>query len=249
MVILYLLIYILREVYVLHHILVIVRCSRDASSWSTLSHILSINISHAFNVGDGGGGGGGGGGGSSPGIGSEVIDSLESSIKDIQKELGILSKAVAENTKNGVCNKKRDILVALMPKGSTAHQKSGAVKGVKLSDTEINTIRGDFKTSVLKVTCGKCTAYVKQDRAFAAKGYTSAKNKLSMCSASPDGPFKDYGYSGHNVHFGIDCWNLPNLKAIVYEDANGGGCNCKGAGRTSGTLTVMNARYCEDVKL
>merc|ERR1712100_670255 len=53
-------------------------------------------------------------------------------------------------------------------------QKTGAVKGVKLSDTEINTIRGKFSTSVLKITCGKCTAYVKQNRAFAAKGYTKA---------------------------------------------------------------------------
>lgn len=196
-----------------------------------------------------GGGSNAGGGGGGGGVSQGFIDSVESQIKDIQKELGILSKQVTANSKSSLCNKERDILVAKMPAKSTVHQKTGAVKGVKLSDTEINTIRGKFSTSVLKITCGKCTAYVKQNRAFAAKGYTKAKTKLSMCSTSPNGPFKDYGYHGHNLHFGIDCWNLGKSKGIVYEDNNGGGCACHSVGRTSGTLTVMKAKYCNDVKL
>jgi len=155
---------------------------------------------------------------------------------------------VTSNTKNGLCSKKRDILVAYMKKGKKDHQKSSAVKGIKLSDTEINTIRGNFATSVLKVTCGKCTVYVKQNRAFAAKGYTKANTKLSMCSASPKGPFKDYGYHGHNRHYGIDCWNLNKGTGMVYEDNDKGGCNCNGSGQSDGTVTVLNAQYCNQVK-
>lgn len=144
----------------------------------------------------------------------------------------------------------QDVMVANIAAGTKAHQTRDFVKNkdglVKYSDRDINNMReriGRAK-SVMKLECGECVLYVKEDKDFNADA--GDRSSIHYCSKGPGGPFIDSGYHGHALHFGIDCWMYGERAGIgkygaIYDDNHGGGCNCHGAKGGPGKLTVLNA--------
>eukprot|EP00937_MAST-01D_sp_MAST-1D-sp2_P007371 g7371.t1 len=131
----------------------------------------------------------------------------------------------------------------------------------KLSDSEINRLRGSYSTSMFWLQCGPCNAYVQQDIEWAATR-EAAKSKIEYCSLSPSGPFAKSGLSEEekvksDIHHGVDCFGIQTvygqskrlsgsaMMREAYEESIvlGGksvpqpGCYCNGAGH-AGMLYV-----------
>ena len=119
--------------------------------------------------------------------------------------------------------------------GSNIDHIIGQQTDYKLGDDEINALRGDFKDSTFMLKCGRCTAFVRQDRAWVSDGFASANSREELCSSRFGGPFARAGSKLSDSNRGIDCTLGLNT---VYQSGSETGCVCHGEAKQAGTLFV-----------
>lgn len=114
------------------------------------------------------------------------------------------------------------ILVAVIRASSSAHRATGAVGVVsaptqttaaKLSDDEINRIRGDLGTSVIRFECGASVSYFQEDRPFVATA--DGSGAIMRCSSSASGPWEMA--SPFTNHYGLNTYTASSCPYMIYN--------------------------------
>lgn len=132
-------------------------------------------------------------------------------------------------------------LVARVRGDSAAHYStlaSGALtsptqpQSAKLSDADINFLRGDYETSVVRFDCLAQRTYFQDARAFRATGSDDA---LQRCSSSAFGPWASA--TPHPRHYGLNTYLASGCSGAFYfyeYREMSTGCLCASGGVTDG---------------
>lgn len=93
----------------------------------------------------------------------------------------------------------------------------------KLSDADINLLRGDLSSSVVRFECQACRTYFQENRPFIA---TSSAGALMRCSASASGPWSTAMV--YPSHYGLNTYQATACPYTIYwYDAHSrAGCYC-----------------------
>ncbi len=117
----------------------------------------------------------------------------------------------------------------------------------KLSDATINTLRGDYATSVIRWECGVGNrTYFKEDKVFGAD--LADGNALVSCSKNLNGPY--YQGTPWYSHYGLNSYQQTancHLTMYYYPAASGGsgiGCYINGVGQNHGAMYVRPGGFC-----
>ena len=124
-------------------------------------------------------------------------------------------------------------------KGSGQTHVNAAETSDKLSDADINTLRGD---GILWFTCAGSNAYIHDTTPFTSLKVIWDEGALYKCSTSPDSQPNANTHSSGGASYGIDCWNSG--VNIIYQHNNDNGC-LGGTGSLEGSLYVEYPKSCE----
>jgi hypothetical protein len=111
-------------------------------------------------------------------------------------------------------------------------------QAAKLSDADINLLRGDLSSSVVRFECQACRTYFQENQPFDA---TSSAGALMRCSASASGPWSTA--TAYAIHYGLNTYMAPACHYVIYwyDSAPNTGCYCEAglpAPAQNGTLWV-----------
>jgi hypothetical protein len=115
-------------------------------------------------------------------------------------------------------------LVSRVKTGVTSHRDDaqvgtlvspGQASAAKLSDTNINILRGpDYTQSVVRFTCGTLTTYFQEDKPFSAT--LLAAGAIDRCASTWDATTW-YDASPYSSHGGLNTWGqTANCGYIIY---------------------------------